>query len=200
MRVLHIISGDLWAGAEVQVFNTLLALRREEDVQVACVLFNHAIFEKKLKEHGFQYFVVDEARYNSISMLVQLVCILREYKPDILHVHRNKEHFLGVLSELVCDRKVRIFRTVHGLGTVPNSLPLVKRIRSTFALKIDLMLIKYATNTIITVSRDLQGTYGLLHPKGKIVLVNNSVDIISLRSESVQWESESKFGIGTISG
>ena len=47
VRVLHIASGDLWAGAEVQLFTLAKALKNNTNTIVDIVLLNHGIFRTK---------------------------------------------------------------------------------------------------------------------------------------------------------
>ena len=48
LSVLHIASGDLWAGAEVQLFTLAKALKNNTNTIVDIILLNHGILEKKL--------------------------------------------------------------------------------------------------------------------------------------------------------
>jgi len=49
MRILHIIAGDLWAGAEVQVYNTLASLQKQDGVKVLCVVFNTGVLVEPIE-------------------------------------------------------------------------------------------------------------------------------------------------------
>src|SRR6185437_12124278 len=49
LRILHIASGDLWAGAEVQAFTLLCHLNRIPETEVAAVLLNDWTLAEKLR-------------------------------------------------------------------------------------------------------------------------------------------------------
>jgi L-malate glycosyltransferase len=196
MRILHIISGDLWAGAEVQVFNTLLALHKEKDVNVLCVVFNQDLLFNKLKEHDIDCVIIDEMKCNSFRMLVQLIITVHKFKPTIIHTHRNKEHFLGACAAIISKRKIPVIRTVHGLIGVPQSLPFLKRFRSTIIWKIDTLLIKYMADALIAVSMNVRDIFTALRPKGKIILIYNSIDLNYINHQSVEGDPRSSYGIG----
>jgi hypothetical protein len=50
--VTHIVSGDLWAGAEVQVYNLCRALQASGQITPTAVVFNNGILSEKLQELG----------------------------------------------------------------------------------------------------------------------------------------------------
>lgn len=196
LRTIYIISGDLWAGAEVQVYNTLVALAREEDVEILCVVFNNGILLQKLAQAGIRCDIIDETRNTSLRMLVRLLKITREFRPDIIHAHRNKEHFLAACTARLSRRNIPVVRTVHGLSRIPDSLPLLQRLRSNVVVIIDTLLIKYMTNAIIAVSNDLEEHLSVMRPKGRITCVNNSVDVSRILRQSTARKPREEYGIG----
>ena len=48
MNVMHVMTGDLWAGAEVQLYETLLNLSEEFMDTVSVVLFSNGELARKL--------------------------------------------------------------------------------------------------------------------------------------------------------
>ena len=50
VKVCHIASGDLWAGAEVQIFNLVTSQYYRENVETVCILLNGGELEKRLRE------------------------------------------------------------------------------------------------------------------------------------------------------
>ena len=52
IHVLHIASGDLWAGAEVMLYTLTKTLHKELKTRVSVVLFNHGVLEQKLRDCG----------------------------------------------------------------------------------------------------------------------------------------------------
>jgi hypothetical protein len=130
IKIIHVISADLWAGAAVQVYNTIGFLSRQDEVRITCILFNDGILKKKLAQQNIETILLDETKNNSILMLFQLIKIVRKIRPHILHVHATKEHFLGKLSALLSFHNSPVVRTVHGIMKVPNNLSFSRFIRS----------------------------------------------------------------------
>jgi len=46
IKILHIISGDLWAGAEVMEFNLIRSLRTRSDLAITVILLNEGNLPK----------------------------------------------------------------------------------------------------------------------------------------------------------
>ena len=78
IRVLHIASGDLWAGAEVQLFTLAKALKNNTNTIVEIILLNHGVLEKKLLSIGINVIVLDESKLNSLVILQKSIRIIHQ--------------------------------------------------------------------------------------------------------------------------
>jgi glycosyltransferase involved in cell wall biosynthesis/protein-tyrosine-phosphatase len=114
MRVCHIMSADLWAGAEVQVATTVSYLVARPDMHVSAVLLNEGRLADELRRLGVHVAVVDESRNSSLRILAFLVRFLRDHDFDLVHTHRNKDTVLGTLAAKLAGVP-HVVRTVHGL-------------------------------------------------------------------------------------
>ena len=112
INVLQIASGDLWAGAEVQLFTLAEALNRNEDVNINVILLNHGALEQNLINNGINVIVIDESTLNGFQILLRLVDTIRKINPDVIHTHRTKENVLGSISALFS--RTPTLRTSHG--------------------------------------------------------------------------------------
>src|SRR5690625_6993292 len=111
LRITHIASGDLWAGAEAQMANLLAALHQTEGVKLDVVLLNHGELEARLRQAGIPVTVLDEGELSAFIIAWRLWRHFRRKRPDLVHTHRCKENVLGsVAARLVGARSVR---TVH---------------------------------------------------------------------------------------
>ena len=154
MKLIHVISGDLWAGAEVQVFQTLSAVKK--NIDLTCLVFNEGVLLEKLVKEDIKTILLDENKNSSFKLIKLLQEILFNFKPDIIHVHAVKEHYIAKLSCLFFNKKISVFRTVHGARNVPPGLPLIKFFRSKFVVGLDNFLIRRCTDVVIAVSKDLK--------------------------------------------
>jgi len=175
--VLHIISGDLWAGAEVQVYHTLIALKKKTKIIPVCILFNNGMLAKKLQDQKIKTLVIDETKYSSVRMLAKLVMIYRRLKPDIIHVHNTKEHFLGVFAAMSIGHKIPLARTIHGKIKARDHITGIRLIKSDIVIYLDKILNIFFANRIIAVSKDIESDLKKTFDKKKIVHIYNAINI-----------------------
>ncbi len=60
LRVLHIASGDLWAGAEVALFQLVTALATHPGMAIGVILLNDGELAIRLRKAGLEVHVLDE--------------------------------------------------------------------------------------------------------------------------------------------
>ena len=198
MKVTHIISGDLWAGAEMQVFQTLNALKKNPSTHTECILFNSGILSKKIAGIGIPVYIMDEKKYNTISILKRCRSILKKKSPDLIHVHRNKEHLVGYFAKLFINKKIPIIRTIHGKSEKINNLSLIKQLRTKIVIKLDFFLVKYFCDCLVAVSNDMYQFLSRIYPTKKIVLIYNSISLINYENYTNSRETRNKYNIGDI--
>ena len=112
MKVMHIASGDLWAGAEKQLYTLLVALKNRGDVQLCAVILNPGTLAQRIRQAGIPVLALDESRQSSASLARDIDRFIRAERPDIIHTHRSKENILGGL--LAWRRGIPSLRTQHG--------------------------------------------------------------------------------------
>lgn len=113
IKVLHVLSGDLWAGAEVQAFNLLTSLQRFESFEISAITLNEGELSKRLRQQNIPVTVLDEKTLSGLRIGTALHKYLRVQKPDIIHTHRFKENILGAIANLLSSRAACL-RTTHG--------------------------------------------------------------------------------------
>ena len=181
LKILHIVSGDLWAGAEIQLFTLSTTLHKTHGISVIVVLLNHGDLEKKLQRAGIKVIVLDEAKLNSMRILRLLVRILRELGPDIVHTHRFKENILGSLAALFSGR-IPSIRTIHG-GLEYD--PALQRPYQRFIRFLDVICGCLIQRRIISVSEELSNTLEKVYPSEKISVIENGFDIETIQKHHV---------------
>lgn len=113
IKVLHVLSGDLWAGAEVQAFNLLTSLQRFESFEISAITLNEGELSKRLRQQNIPVTVLDENTLSGLRIGAALHKYLRVQQPDIIHTHRFKENILGAIANLLSSRAACL-RTTHG--------------------------------------------------------------------------------------
>lgn len=94
MRVCHIVSGDLWAGAEVMAWNLLKELQKFPDLEISAALLNDGRLARELRTRNLEVRVFDEAKLSFPRLLLAVRAFMREKSPHIIHSHRYKENIL----------------------------------------------------------------------------------------------------------
>jgi len=176
VNILHIVSGDLWAGAEVQFFTLAKTLGKHSEAILNVILLNHGTLEQKLIEHGINVIVIDENNFNSIRVLLKLISTIKKIQPDIIHTHRVKENILGSISALV-NGNIPSLRTAHGAA---EHKPAWYQIPKRLILYLDLLCGRFLQKKIVAVSEDLAKILASTYPQKKIVVIENGIDIDAL--------------------
>lgn len=144
--------------------------------KILCILFNEGILSQKLERSGVQVEIIDEKKYSSLKIIKKCINCFKVFRPSILHVHRNKEHFIGMCTKIACGLKIPVFRTVHGKTEVARGLKFTQHIRSSTVVWLDHLLINRYCDYIIAVSNEM--TLNLQNAKinGSIISIPNAIE------------------------
>ena len=176
-RILHIASGDLWAGAEVQLFTLARALHLTLGIPVSVVLLNHGRLEQQLRDAGIRVFVLDESKLNAFQTLYRLVQIIRQLSPDVIHTHRQKENTLGSVAGFISGR-IASLRTTHG---APEHNPPWWKIQKRIFYLLDWLCGQFIQERIIAVSDELAVHLRKTFPDEKIYVIENGIDLLEAK-------------------
>ena len=178
LRVCHVVSADLWAGAEVQVATAASYLAGHPGVELTAVLLNEGSLARELRRLGVPVTVMDERRHNALSLLISLTRWLRSHPVEIVHTHRYKETVLGALAAKLAGVPALI-RTVHGQSEPMRGWPRAK-LRTYEAL--DRWTLRCFADRIIAVSRRMADSLRESgYARGTVVPIHNGVDLRKVR-------------------
>lgn len=168
MNVLFVISGDLWAGAEVQTCSLIHALARTETFCLHTITFNEGVLTEKLHGEGISVTVLDEKKHSAPALVSGCLRVMRGHRPDIVHVNGFKENLLGGIAARIAGVRA-VVRTHHGKGMIGASVKYntIERING-----------RLFTDAAIAVSHDLKRhlvDFGL--GKEKIAVIHNGIDL-----------------------
>lgn len=173
IKIMHLASGDLWAGAEVQLFTLVTNLNRRADTVIHVVLLNHGTLEQKLQQECIAVTVLDEAKLNGLRILLQLIRATAKIQPDIIHTHRIKENIFGSIAALL-NRNIPSIRTAHGASEHRPSLFHVAKHAIFF---LDWICARFLQKKTVAVSQDLADALLKSYPANKILVIENGIDI-----------------------
>ncbi|HFD31152.1 MAG TPA: glycosyltransferase [Gammaproteobacteria bacterium] len=176
VTVIQLASGDLWAGAEVQLFTLSKSLQRHPQVNLHVILLNKGKLEAELKKQRISTYVYDESRLSSIQIFKKLSALCKQLRPDILHTHRQKENVIGSLACLFSD-SCRSLRTIHGSNEHTLTL------KSVIQNALDIFCGNFLQKRVVSVTNELTGKLKSIYPL-KVVTIPNGVDIDSIKAAS----------------
>ena len=172
INVCHLASGDLWAGAEVQLATLIAGLKNFPDVRLTAILLNSGILADRLRACGIPVRIFEERSHNAVQLLFQIRRILAEERFDIFHTHRYKENILGGLAGAMVGVPHQI-RTVHGMGE-----PFVgfRSVKSKVYRMLDMLVARSLVKMSIAVSCDIERQLSARYGADRVVMIHNGID------------------------
>ncbi|HUT22526.1 MAG TPA: glycosyltransferase family 4 protein [Candidatus Bipolaricaulota bacterium] len=116
MKILYLITQSTWGGAQRYVYDLAVGMNKEFEVAVACGGDGGLIKElarKKIKVIPLKYLKRDILFLSDIRSYFEIKKLIKEERPDILHVNSSKAGFLGGLAARSFP-KTKVVYTVHG--------------------------------------------------------------------------------------
>jgi len=192
LRVCHIMSADLWAGAEVQLATTAAHLVKESAVSVSAVLLNEGQLAANLRRLGVPVAILDETRINSLGILIGLVRILREQRIDLVHTHRYKDTVLGLMAARIAGVPHAV-RTMHGL---PEPMKRWAHLKFGLYEALEKVALRFWADQVIAVSKDMAGILRRSgYPADRITHIHNGIDVGAVRPLRSRQEVRRELGV-----
>jgi glycosyltransferase involved in cell wall biosynthesis len=113
---LHVISGDLWAGAEAATFHVVREMARR--LPTTAIVLNPGQLFERLVGAGVPTTLLSERSMSFGRILFEATRRTRDRPPQIVHSHRYKEHLLGAV--IAAASGARHVRTLHGASHGPR--------------------------------------------------------------------------------
>ncbi len=191
IKLLHIASGDLWAGAEMQMYSLLESLVGDSRFEVSALLLNDGRLAANLRNSGIEPHIISESE-NGFRRIVRLaVAYAEKNRIDIAHSHRYKENVLAAILKRRGLVK-HLVQTVHGAGEPFSGLALLKS--RVFSALNDYFTRRYF-DRIVTVSEDLERRLSDKFPSSKLLTIHNAIDPAKLSVKRSCRETRAEFGV-----
>jgi glycosyltransferase involved in cell wall biosynthesis len=175
LKISHIISGDLWAGAEVMAYHLLKGLLKYEDLELSVILLNPGRLADEIHGLGIPVEVFDESKLNFLQLVSKIRKAIRERPPDIIHSHRYKENILAFLA-LWGKKSSRLISTRHGL---PESNGAGVGLKANLISRANSYLLARRFHTVVAVSIEVKNL--LMEKEGclkeKVELIHNGIEV-----------------------
>jgi L-malate glycosyltransferase len=169
MRVLHVVSGDLYAGAERITEELAVAQREYLRLQVSAAVLNEGRLAANLRCAGVETHVLDERHCGAAALCLALRGLVARIRPDVVHTHRFKENVLGALA---AAGRAPSIRTVHGAPEFLRS----RSVRDHLIQTMDRFAARRLQSRIVSVSDELSDRLRAIYPGRKPATVLNGID------------------------
>lgn len=177
--VVHIASGDLWAGAENCVFQLIREQANDPLLHVSAIILNPGQLARQIQTLGVDVDLIDESTNGIIKILIKAFLLLRKKSPAIVHTHRRKENIVGSICALVTPGLVSL-RTVHGGQEITVKRFSISRIINF----VDFACAKWIQKSVIFVSDELRERERQRFSVGHAAIVENGIDVEQIRKLS----------------
>ncbi len=197
LTVLHVFSGDLWAGAEVMIFHLLSKLKDCDKLRIIAISLNEGTLADKLKAKGIETFVIPEMAHSFTRMFFKAYKLIKGKKIDIIHSHRYKENLLALLLAKSLGVE-RLITTLHGLSE-PSNRP-KGQIQMSLRTRMDYFALNHFFTRVVAVSHEIKDLlierYGF--SDGKVEAIYNGIELPYSSSCPPPGSPNGVFHIGTV--
>jgi glycosyltransferase involved in cell wall biosynthesis len=191
VAVCHIASGDLWAGAEVQIATLLRNLAQREELRLSAILLNPGRLAQEIRSCGIDVRIIPESQKSFLAVFSEAARYLVPRGVRILHSHRYKENALAALLAHRC-RIPFLVRTQHGLSERYVGF---RHIKQRLIQRLDRFAAQWATDRVISVSSEMSRHLARRMNPQKIVTIPNGINPEEVRSDLSPREAKDRLGI-----
>lgn len=193
IRICQILSGDLWAGAEVMAYNLIKTLAKTlPPDNLHIVLLNHGRLADELQGLQIAVTILDEQQYSFRRLMFETRRIVQGFRPNIIHAHRYKENILALLSAKPAGN-VPVVATQHGM---PESTRDPQGLKQLLLRKTLLWIQARFLNRVVCVSHDLKEN--MIHHLGftpeKLNVIHNGIELDPSESKPAAQDIGHRFG------
>jgi L-malate glycosyltransferase len=166
-------------------------LSRNAAFRLSAILLNEGRLTDELRKCGLEVKVIPEAENGFIGIVREAGLFLRARQVGILHSHRYKENLLAALLARRCRIPV-VVRTEHG---APEPFQGLKAVKQAVLRQADRLVARYATDSIISVSAELERFLARYTRAERITSILNGLDLSAVRSRLSPAEAKRRLNI-----
>ena len=194
IKVCHIISGDLWAGAESQVYQLVTNLSKNPSFEIYFIILNEGILFDKINKTGIQAHFIDEKNKNFLEIYKEAKNFLNPNNISILHSHRYKETILASLLKVNLKIPILI-KTTHG---IKENYSFIKKFKKFLYNFIDHAFSILFVDKIICVSNEIKNKQNKIYSEKKLETIHNCVEVANLQERTLKNKNNKEIIIGCI--
>lgn len=174
LKITHFASGDIWAGAEKQLYTLVKCLGMDNTLHIEVVLMNEGELADKLHDLGIPVTVFDESRHNGMVLFWKILNYLRSTHPDVVHTHGHKENILVSIANARSAR-ARNVRTVH--GAPEHDYSGFHHLHKRLLAWLDVWTGNHLCDRVVAVTEELKDKLMTRYRADKLTVIVNGIDI-----------------------
>jgi glycosyltransferase involved in cell wall biosynthesis len=186
LSVCHVVTADLWGGAEAQIANLLTRLSREPEFSIFVIALGDGRLTDELREAGLEVKVIEQPHRKFLGCYRQAHSFLRGRSVDIIHSHKSKENVLAFLVAKGTGIP-HMIRTQHGI-------PELKTLKDRIVYGLERVTLPWAS-CVLNGSSDLGRRTARLTDPGKVKVVRNAINLEQVSSSLTREEAKRTLGI-----
>lgn len=173
MKILHISGAKGWGGNEQQIIYIVPKLN-ELKVENIVYGINNSILQNECNKLNIPFIGVTTRKLNKFSNYKHLAQVIKNNKPDIVHLHTSDSLMFFLISNLIYKFKTKLIFSKKGVGVSGSILSKLKYNNTRL-------------DSIICVSKMVQDSFGKTLNKStfkKTVVINDCVSLNILNNKS----------------
>jgi glycosyltransferase involved in cell wall biosynthesis len=186
IAVCHVVSAEIWAGAEAQIAMLLRQLAAETALSLSAIVLGEGRLGAELTNSGIETALIPRSSGKFLATFHEASRLLRGKKIDVLHSHKSKENLLALL---LAKRLAVPFlvRTQHGMPE-PHTL------KDRAVYRMERLTARYASR-VVCVSGELQQRLAGKVSAEKLAVIRNAIDLNGIQSSLTVAEAKKRLGI-----
>jgi glycosyltransferase involved in cell wall biosynthesis len=186
LSICHVVTADLWAGAEVQIANLLTRLSREPEFRILVIALGEGRLTDELRKADIELKFVPQPHRRFTACYRQAYGFLRGRSIDIIHSHKSKENVLAFFVAKSAGIP-HLVRTQHGRAEL-------KTLKDYFVYALERMTLR-AVNQVLNGSSDLGRRTARYLDRSKVKVVRNAINLDEVSSALTHEAAKRKLGI-----
>lgn len=171
--ICHFASGDLWAGAEVQVFHLIKGLAASGNFKPCAILLNQGTLADKLAENSIPALVIDEQLSSIWTIRSRARDFIRSQNVNLLHSHRYKENIIAASISSTPPLRALV-QTVHGIPEPQSGL---RKAKMTVYQQLNRAFSKARFDAVVAVSEEIRSKLAGIYSETVLSSIPNGIKL-----------------------
>jgi glycosyltransferase involved in cell wall biosynthesis len=186
LSICHVVTADLWAGAEAQIANLLAQLSREPDFSIFVIALGEGRLVNEIRGVDIEVRVISRPHKRFLACYQQARGFLRGRSVEIIHSHKSKENVLAFLLAKTTGIP-HMIRTQHGI-------PELKTLKDRVVYGVEFMTLGSASR-VLNGSSDLGRRTARYIDASRVKVVRNAINLEQVASSLTREAAKARLGL-----